>query len=169
MLKREPNMPKSTSLKIKHIFGSPLNILILLFILIFNGYSAPLSLKNTPYFSPNTSASIVIFYTTWCPPCKRSLTLLEEIHKIHPRLFISRVSVDDVESQKRALPFGISQSVPLILIADHSGNVVKRFKALPDKTIFGDLIQRLEEGRLENGTLPPEQRIDSWKQNRKGM
>lgn len=169
ILKREPNMPKSNSLKIKHILGSLLRIPTLLLLLITSGYATPLSLKNTPYFNPKASASIVVFYTTWCPPCTKSLTLLNEIHKTHPRLSISRVSVDDVESQKRALPFGISQSVPLILIADHSGNVVKRFKTLPDKTIFGDLIQRLEEGRLENGTLPPEQRIDSWKQNRKGM
>ncbi|OHD79211.1 MAG: hypothetical protein A2023_06030 [Sulfuricurvum sp. GWF2_44_89] len=132
-------------------------------------FSAPISLKNTPYFHPNASVNIVIFYTSWCPPCKQSLTLLDELHKAYPRLSISRVSVDDVESQKQALPFGLSQSVPLILIADQSGNVVKRFKTLPNKTIFSDLIQRLEEGRLENGTLPPEQRIDSWKQNRKGM
>lgn len=84
-------------------------------------------------------------------------------------LVIHRVSVDDIESQKRALPYGLSQSVPLILVADHEGNVIKRFKSLPDKTIFGDLIQRLEEGRLENGTLPIDQRLDTWKMNRKGM
>lgn len=113
--------------------------------------------------------NVVIFYTTWCPPCKRSLTLLDKIHAKHPRLFISRVSVEDIESQKRALPYGLSQSVPLILIADHEGNVIKRFKSLPNKTIFGDLIQRLEEGRLENGTLPIDQRVDTWKMDRKGM
>jgi thiol-disulfide isomerase/thioredoxin len=161
-------MLQSTSLKIHSIFGSLVRMVVFAILMSISALSAPLSLKSTPYFSP-TSVNIVIFYTTWCPPCKRSLTLLDEIHKEHPRLSISRVSVDDVENQKRALPFGLSQSVPLILIADHSGNVVKRFKSLPDKTILSNLIQRLEEGRLENGTLPPEQRIDSWKQNRKGM
>jgi thiol-disulfide isomerase/thioredoxin len=131
--------------------------------------SAPISLKNTPYFSSSASVSIVIFYTAWCPPCAKSITLLNRLQKEHPKLSIYRICVDDAESQKRAFPFGLSQSVPLILIADSSGNVIKRFKTLPDQTIFSDLIQRLEEGRLENGTLPPEQRIDSWKQNRKGM
>lgn len=161
-------MPKSTSLKIQTIFGSPLRILAL-FLFPLTLFSTPLSLKNSPYYSPKASASVVIFYTSWCPPCQRSLTLLDEMKKKYPRLFISRVSVDDIESQKLALPYGLSQSVPLILIADQSGNVVKRFKSLPDKTIFGDLIQRLEDGKLENGTFPIEQRLDTWKMDRKGM
>ncbi len=161
-------MPKSTSLKIQTIFGSPLRILVLfLFPLALLG--APLSLKNTPYFHPNASVNVVIFYTTWCPPCKRSLTLLDKIHAKHPRLSISRVCVDTPMQQKLAQPFGIFQSVPLILIADHEGNVIKRFKTLPDQTILSNLIQRLEEGRLENGTLPIDQRVDTWKMDRKGM
>lgn len=162
-------MPKSTSLKIQNVFGFPVRMVLFAVFMSISSFSAPLSLKNTPYFHPNASVNIVIFYTTWCPPCKRSLTLLNEIHKTHPRLSISRVSVDDIESQKRALKFGIAQSVPIILIADHEGNVVKRFSALPDKTILSDLIARLEEGRLENGTLPIEQRVDTWKMDRKGM
>lgn len=161
-------MPKSTSLKIQTIFGSPLKILAL-FLFPLSLLCAPLSLKNTPYYSSKASVTVVIFYTSWCPPCKRSLTLLDEIHTSHPRLSIHRVLVDDSENQKRALPFGLAQSVPLILVADHEGNVIKRFKSFPDKTIFNDLIQRLEEGRLENGTLPIEQRVDTWKMNRKGM
>ena len=162
-------MPKSTSLKIHSIFGSPARMALFAILMSISAFSAPLSLKDTPYFHPNASANIVIFYTSWCPPCKRSLVLLDEMHKEHPRLSISRVCVDTPAQQKHAQPFGILQTVPLILIADRSGSVVKRFKTLPDKTIFSNLIQRLEEGRLENGTLPIEQRIDSWKQNRKGM
>jgi uncharacterized protein (DUF1786 family) len=91
------------------------------------------------------------------------------MYKEHPRLSISHICVDTSVQQKRAQPFGILQTVPLILIADRSGSVIKRFSVLPDKKNLNDLIQRLEEGRLENGTLPPEKRIDSWKQNRKGM
>ena len=161
-------MPKSTSLKIHNVFGSPLRILALfLFPLALLG--APLSLKNTPYYSPKASASIVIFYTTWCPPCTRSLSLLETVQKSHPRIALHRICVDDAQSQKKAAPYGLGQSIPIILIADHEGNVVKRFSALPDKTILSDLIARLEEGRLENGTLPIEQRVDTWKMDRKGM
>lgn len=131
--------------------------------------AAPLSLKNTPYYAPSASVTAVIFYTTWCPPCTKSLALLDEIKNEHPKLTLYRVSVDTIETQKQASPFGLSESVPLILIADHDGNVVKRFKALPNKTILNDLIGRLEEGRLENGTLPPEKRVDTWKMDRKGM
>ena len=161
-------MPKSTSLKIHSIFGSPLRILSLfLFPLALLG--APLSLKNTPYYSPKASASIVIFYTSWCPPCTRSLSLLDTVQKSHPKIALHRICVDDAQSQKKAIPYGLGQSIPIILIADHEGNVVKRFSALPDKTILSDLIARLEEGRLENGTLPIEQRVDTWKMDRKGM
>ncbi|MBD3810309.1 MAG: thioredoxin family protein [Sulfuricurvum sp.] len=131
--------------------------------------AAPVSLKNTPYHSPEASVSVVIFYTTWCPPCKRSLAMLDEMHKSHPKLFIRRVCVDEPQSQQKAFPYGLAETVPLILIADQSGTIVKRFKTLPDKTIFGDLLTRLEEGRLENGTLPIDQRLDTWKMNRKGM
>lgn len=162
-------MNRTTSLKIQRIFGSPVRVVFLPIFIVISVFGAPLLLKNTPYYVPKASITIVIFYTTWCPPCKRSLTLLDEIQKSHPYLSVHRVCVDNVESQKEAFPYGLTESVPFILIADRSGNVVKRFYTLPDKTVFTDLILRLEDGRLENGTLPIEKRIDSWKQNRKGM
>jgi len=162
-------MPKSTSLKIQHIFGSPVRILFLVLIVSVTILGAPLSLKNTPYFHPNASVSIVIFYTTWCPPCQRSLALLDTIQKSHPNVALHRVCVDDAQSQKKAIPYGLAQSIPLILIAGHDGTIVKRFNTPPDIEILNALIQRVEEGRLENGTLPIEQRLDTWKMNRMGM
>lgn len=132
-------------------------------------YAAPLSLKNTPYFDPDASVNIVLFYTLWCPPCKRSLIRMEEMAKTHPKLHITTINVDNPHALKEGKLFGLTNNVPYILIADPSGMVVKRFQSIPDKTILEALIQRLEEGRLENGTLPAEQRIDTWKQNRKGM
>lgn len=162
-------MKRTTSLKIQRVFGSPVRVVFFAILMAVSALSTPLSLQNTPYFSPSASASIVIFYTTWCPPCTKALTLLDEIKKYHPHLAITRICVDDPVQLKLAQPFGILQSVPLILISDHSGSVVKQFSALPDKEILYAFIQRLEEGRLENGTLPIEKRIDSWKQNRKGM
>lgn len=162
-------MPKSTSLKIQTIFGSPVRMIFLAFLMSITTFSAPLSFKNTPYFHPEASASIVIFYTTWCPPCQRSLALLDTIQKTHPNIALHRVCVDDAQSQKKAVPYGLGQSIPIILIADHSGNIVKRFSALPDQSILNALIQRLEEGRLENGTLPIDRRLDTWKMDRKGM
>lgn len=95
--------------------------------------------------------------------------LLEEMKKSHPDLIVRRICVNDAENRKRAFPFGLAQSVPLILIADRGGNVIKRFESLPDKTLLNDLISRLEEGRLENGTLPIDRRVDTWTMDRKGM
>ena len=132
-------------------------------------YAAPLSLKNTPYFDPNASINIALFYTPWCPPCKRSLALMDDMAKEHPKLHLTKVNVENPRALKEAKTFGLTENVPYILIADHSGMVVKRFQAIPDHGILEALVQRLEEGRLENGTLPADQRIDTWKQNRKGM
>jgi len=162
-------MPKSTSLKIPSVFGSPLKIFALLFVMWISAYSTPLSLKYTSYFHPEASVSIVLFYTTWCPPCQRALILLDDIAAGHPHLHLERVCIDDPAMLKQNRTYGILQTVPLILVADRSGTVVKQFTTLPKKEIITALIQRLEEGRLENGTLPIEQRIDTWKMNRKGM
>ncbi|MDD2828098.1 MAG: thioredoxin family protein [Sulfuricurvum sp.] len=162
-------MQKSTSLKIHNVFGSLVRILFFPILMTISAFSTPLSLKNTPYFQPSASVNIVTFYTSWCPPCKKTLSLMEEMTKKHPNLHISTINVESPMALKDAKKLGLGETIPYILIADHSGMVVKRFQAIPDKTILNALIQRLEEGRLENGTLPPEQRIDSWKQNRKGM
>lgn len=132
-------------------------------------YATPLSLKNTPYFNTNASINIALFYAPWCPPCKRSLTLMDDMAKTHPKLHLTKINIENPRALKVAKTFGLTENVPYILIADHSGMVVKRFQAIPDQGILEALLQRLEEGRLENGTLPAEQRIDMWKQNRKGM
>ncbi|MDD5052186.1 MAG: thioredoxin family protein [Sulfuricurvum sp.] len=131
-------------------------------------FSAPLSLKNTQFYKPNT-ISIVVFYTSWCPPCTRARVLMNEIKKTHPKILITAVNVDNSPALQKGKTFGLTENIPYILIADQSGTVVKRFQSIPDKTILTALIKRLEEGRLENGTLPANQRIDTWKMNRKGM
>ncbi len=162
-------MKRTTSLKIQHIFGSPVRMVFLPILIALSALGAPLSLKSTPYFDPDASATIVVFYTLWCPPCKRTLALMEEMKKEHPKLHITTINVSNPTSLKETKTFGLTENVPYILISDRSGTVIKRFQSIPDKTILEALIQRLEEGRLENGILPADQRIDSWKQNRKGM
>lgn len=161
-------MSKSTSLKIQTIFGSPVRMALCAILMSISAFSAPLSLKNTPYFHPDASANIVIFYTSWCPPCKRALMLMEEMAKAHPKLHITKINVENPHALKVAKTFGLTETIPYILIADHSGMVIKRFQAMPDATSLNALIQRLEEGRLENGTLPIEQRIDMWKKIERG-
>jgi thiol-disulfide isomerase/thioredoxin len=162
-------MPKSTSLKLQHIFGSPVRMALLAILLAISAIGAPISLKNTSYFDTDASVNIVLFYTPWCPPCKRSLALMDEMKKVHPKIHITTVNVDTPHALQEAKAFGLTENVPYILIADQSGMVVKRFQAIPDKGILEALIQRFEEGRLENGTLPADQRMDTWKMNRKGM
>lgn len=137
-------------------------------LIVISALGAPLSLKDTPYYQ-GASVTIVLFYAPWCPPCIKTLTLLKQIQSTRPNLHIVAVNIDTPKALQQSRPFGVKENVPYVLVADRSGNVVKRFEALPDKEILNALIQRLAEGRLENGTLPPEKRIDSWKQNRKGM
>lgn len=141
--------------------------LMTLYVLLLN--AAPMSLKKIPDFSPKASVSIVVFYTSWCPPCQRTLALMMQLAKKDPKLHLSTIDVDNPKSLKLAKSFGLEESVPYILVADHDGSVIKHFQAVPNKDILESLIQRLEEGRLENGTLPTEQRVDTWKMDRKGM
>jgi thiol-disulfide isomerase/thioredoxin len=162
-------MPKSTSLKIQHIFGSPVRMTFLAILLATSAIGAPISLKNTPYIVSDASVNIALFYAPWCPPCKRSLTLMHKMKKRHLKLHITTIDVDNPRALQEATRFGLTQSIPYILIADHSGMVVKRFQTIPDQGILEALIQRFEEGRLENGIPPADQRLDTWKMNRKGM
>lgn len=131
--------------------------------------ATPLSLKNFSYFSPTASVNIVVFYAPWCPPCQRTLTLMKGLSKKDKNLHISFVDVTNKLSFQSAKELGLSENIPYILVADYSGTVVKRFEVIPDKNILTALIQRLTEGRLENGTLQIERRVDTWNMNRKGM
>lgn len=141
----------------------------ILFLASFTAFAAPLSLKDTPYYTPGSHLTVVVAYAPWCPPCKKSLLLVDELRQAHPSLHVHTLDVDRPAILAQARALGLENSVPMILVADENGIVVKRFNALPHRTLFFDLIRRLEEGRLENGTLPIERRIDLWKNDRKGM
>lgn len=146
-----------------------MKIALLLVVCSFLLRAEPLSLKKFSDFDPQASVNIVVFYASWCPPCQRTLTLMKELAKKDKKLHLSLIDIKDPDSFRVAKAFGLGESIPYILVGDHSGSVVKRFIATPDKNILKALIQRLEEGRLENGTLPIEQRVDTWNMNRKGM
>ena len=131
------------------------------------------------------SLQIVLFYTKWCPACKRSVELLENTQKQFITIKVVTVNVDRSNDKKeliKSLPeifinieadreeaknYGLKNTIPLILIYDKYGVVIKRFYTTPSKTYFENLIKRFLEGYLENGTLPIEQRVDLWKQERK--
>ena len=61
--------------------------------------------------------------------------------------------------------FGVTQSVPYILVLDKELKVVKKYSAF-NEDLLTKLINNLKNGLYENGTLPPEQRIDLWQKNR---
>ena len=149
---------------------------VLLIISMGVATAAPLNLYITPYkvgeqksiFRP-APVSVVCFLTSWCPPCERSVQLVKSLKKRYPLTSVHIFFLDSPEALLASRAFGVSKKVPLILVADRSGWVVKRFESYPDPTIFYNLIDRLHAGKLENGTLPPSQRVDLWRKNREGM
>jgi hypothetical protein len=64
-----------------------------------------------------------------------------------------------------AKEYGVERSVPYILIFDKSGKAIKRYHTF-NPTLIKKLVNNLKNGLYENGTLPPEQRIDLWQKNR---
>jgi thiol-disulfide isomerase/thioredoxin len=144
------------------------------FTLLLMAYSlllsaSPLSLKKLPDFNPQVSVNIVVFYASWCPPCQRTLTLMRELTQKDKQVYVSLIDIKDPHSLQVAKEYGLGENIPYILIADQSGMIMKRFEAIPDKAVLKALIERVEEGRLENGTLPIDKRIDTWNMKRKGM
>lgn len=138
--------------------------------------AAPLNLYVTPYkveekkniFRP-APVSVVCFFASWCPPCERSMHLVVNLKKRYPSTAVHIFFLDSLQSIVSASPFGVNKKLPLILVADHSGWVVKRFESTPDPENFYSLIHRLHEGRLENGTPPISERLDLWTNKREGM
>ncbi|WP_345980647.1 TlpA disulfide reductase family protein [Sulfurimonas sp. HSL3-2] len=133
----------------------------------------------------NKTITILCFYTTWCPACKKSIELLNEIDKnLHTKVKVIGIDLDDGIKRKnyiesldirfkvinqnllQARRYGVKDSVPVILIVGEHRTIVKRFYELPNRKYFFALIQRLSSGYLENGTLPVQERIDLWKKSR---
>lgn len=55
--------------------------------------------------------------------------------------------------------------MPYILIFDKKGEIVKKYHTF-NENLISRLINNLKNNLYENGTLPPEQRIDLWQKNR---
>lgn len=129
--------------------------------------------------------TILFFYTTWCPACKKSIELLNDIDKkLHAKVKVIGIDLDDGVKRKNYIEnldirfkvikqnlvkvrkYGVKDSVPVILIVNEQRTVIKRFYELPNRNYFFALVQRLSSGYLENGTLPVQERIDLWKNSR---
>ena len=129
--------------------------------------------------------SILLFYTTWCPACKKSVELLNDVQQHYPQsVKILGINLDDgvlrknylketpvgfdtvPMTQQQAAGYGVSGSVPVIYVLDADLQIVKRYFKVPNPSLFMRLIGRLQAGYLENGTLPVEERIDLWQRKR---
>ena len=124
--------------------------------------------------------NVVAFVTSWCPVCQKTNDYLLSLAQKNNGIFITLLFVDEeipstisknsnLElisiTQNSAKEFGVNQSVPYILVFDKELKVVKKYNSF-NKDLLSNLITNLKNGLYENGTLPPEQRIDLWQKNR---
>ncbi|HOI84363.1 MAG TPA: redoxin domain-containing protein [Campylobacterales bacterium] len=134
-------------------------------------FAAPINLcekkivtsENT-YVFERGKVHVLMFGADWCPPCVASKELTKETKDIFG-VDITYINTDKINTANFAY-LGLKKSIPLILVTDKSGAVVKRFESKPNKKVFFELIKRALEGRLENGTPPIEERVDLWKKSR---
>lgn len=124
--------------------------------------------------------NVVAFVTSWCPVCVNVTTFLEKFASQNKDLKITLIYVDEDNqplsedltnvnikqiTYSEAQKFGVKESVPYILIIDKESKVVKKYHSF-NESLLTKLVKNLQQGLYENGTLPPEQRIDLWQKNR---
>ena len=151
-------------------------VLILSVLLCMELYSSSFEITDIE----KNKINVVAFVTSWCPVCIDVTNFLEKFATQNKDLKITLVYVDEnnqsfiknesnlnikqitySESQK----FGVEKSVPYILIIDKESKVVKKYHSF-NELLLTKLVKNLQQGLYENGTLPPEQRIDLWQKNR---
>lgn len=151
-------------------------LLFLLLVLKGVASAAPFLIENLD----KNKINVVVFVTSWCPPCQKTNDYLESFSKKNSDVFVTLLFVDEeipstISKNKNlelisislndSKKFGVTQSVPYILVLDKELKVVKKYSAF-NEDLLTKLINNLKNGLYENGTLPPEQRIDLWQKNR---
>lgn len=133
-----------------------------------------------------TTNTILFFYTSWCPACAQSVEMLNKIDdKYKKHVTILGINLDDGVERKNYLKntainfrtkkmslseakeYGVTKSVPVILVLNNKSQIIKKYYKHPNESMFIKLIDRLQNGYLANGTLPIEKRLDLWKMDRK--
>ena len=124
--------------------------------------------------------NVVAFVTSWCPVCVDVTNFLEKFASQNKDLKITLVYVDEEQqplskeqnnlnikqiTYAEAQKFGVGVSVPYILVIDKESKLVKKYHSF-NELLLTKLVKNLQQGLYENGTLPPEQRIDLWQKNR---
>ena len=157
---------------------------IILFLLL-----SSMLLKAEPlleFLHPGKTNYILFFYTTWCPACKKSVEILNELNKENlDSLEILGINLDDDIDRNNFLKdtkidfqtismnredtkkYGVYESIPVIYILNQKKQIIKKYLQTPRKKTFITLVERLQKGYLANGTLPIEKRVDLWKMDRR--
>lgn len=151
-------------------------LLFLLLVLKGVASAAPFLIENLD----KNRINIVAFVTSWCPRCQKTNEYLLSLSQKNSDVFVTLLFVDEEVpstifknknlelisiSLNDAKKFGVSKSVPYILVLDKELKVIKKYSAF-NEDLLTKLINNLKNGLYENGTLPPEQRIDLWQKNR---
>jgi thiol-disulfide isomerase/thioredoxin len=129
--------------------------------------------------------SVLLFYTTWCPACQKAVLILNTVQQRYPqKVKVLGVNLDDGIARKNYLEdtaigfetlhanledvstYDVQETVPVIYVLDTDLQIIKRYLKVPNQTLFMQLIERVQAGYLENGTLPIEERIDLWQRKR---
>lgn len=124
--------------------------------------------------------NVVAFVTSWCPICINTNDYLISLAQNNSEISVFLLFVDeDIPSSitqtanlklssislNDSKEFGVTQSVPYILIFDKKSELVKKYHTF-NENLISKLINNLKNDLYENGTLAPEQRIDLWQKNR---
>ncbi|QKF67864.1 protein disulfide reductase, TlpA family [Arcobacter venerupis] len=124
--------------------------------------------------------NVVAFVTSWCPICINTNDYLISLSQNNSGISVFLLFVDeDIPSSitqtanlklssisfNDSKKFGVTQSVPYILIFDKKSELVKKYHTF-NENLISKLINNLKNDLYENGTLAPEQRIDLWQKNR---
>lgn len=151
-------------------------IIFLFFILKEVAFATSFSFGNIE----KDKINIVAFVTSWCPVCIKTNDYLVSLGEKNSEIFITLLFVDEdiptsikqtsnLKTSSISLNdsknFGVTKSVPYILIFDKKGGIVKKYHTF-NENLISRLINNLKNNLYENGTLPPEKRIDLWQKNR---
>lgn len=124
--------------------------------------------------------NIVGFVTSWCPPCQKTSDFLIKFANQNRQVSVQLIFVDEkvpllfknptnvllsTISQKDAMNYGFTNTIPYILIFDKDSKLIKKYHSF-NETLFLKLLHNLQNGLYENGTLPPDKRVNLWQNKR---
>lgn len=120
--------------------------------------------KSVNFSQYDGKVVLVDFWATWCPPCRRSIPDLSELHgKYNNRGFeVVGISLDQAGADKVAqfaaqlkIPYtvvmgnvqvandwNIGSAIPIAFLVDRKGEIVDRFVGYQDKSVLDEKIQK---------------------------